>query len=276
MLIEFYLLILIIRLKTDAHRKSLVSRLYDSWTELYFTKQTILLEAVEQLLVNAEVKSKALQGLRSIDKLKDESQKSHGIIFVDDKILSLYSTKHSQTLSATDLVFITIFIHTMIHGSPTLQDVSSELLFLNGFPNGKHSGCIPSIVHISRIHENIVLVLLIEHNHLILSNHLFDSFFAIQKLKNVQSQGDIDNMKQYYESMDVEIKHVLDSLKKIKNNSFEVEEMVKIFGVKWEVLKKGYVEYFKTKQRNALLKIESNLPKINDALQEVFHVSKII
>lgn len=250
-----------------------MTKLYDSWRELYFTKQTVLIEAVEQLLVNAEVKSKALHGLRSIDKFKDESQKSHAILFVDDKLLSLYSSRQSQPLSAADMIFITIFINTVLKDNPNPKEIHSQLLFLEGTSNSRQSGCIPNIVHVSRIYDNTILVILIEHPNLVISNNLFDIFSAIQKIKNVQSQGDVENMKQSYEAMDLHIKHAQEAFKKLKNNNTDLDGTIKIFGDKWEVLKKSYSEYFKTKARNAILKIESNLPKINDTLKELFHVS---
>lgn len=268
-----FVLWLISRLKTDSQRQSLLSNLYDSWRELYFTKQTVLVEAVEQLLVNSEVKSKALQGLRLVERYKDESQKSHAILFVDDKLLALYSSRLSQSLSAADLLFITIFVNTVLKETQTPKTVCSHVLFLEGSSNSKESGCIPNIIHVSRVYENIILVLLIEHANLAISNNLFDIFFAVQKVKNVQSQGDIENMKQSYESMDLHVKYAQDALKKLKTSNTDLEELIKIFGVKWEVMKKSYSDYFKTKSRNSLLKIESNLPKINDALKELFNVS---
>lgn len=264
---------LINRLKTESHRQSLVSNLYDSWRELYFTKQTVLVEAIEQLLVNAEVKSKALQGLKIIEKFKDESQKSHAILFADDKLLALYSSKQSQPLSAADLLFITVFINSVLKDSPIPKTIDSQVLFLEGTSNSKQSGCIPNIVHVSRVYDNIVLVLLIEHSSMVVSNSLFDIFFAVQKVKNVQSQGDIENIKQSYETMDLHVKLAQDAFKKLKNNNTDLEELIKIFGVKWEVMRKSYLDYFKTKSRSALLKIESNLPKINDSLKELFNVS---
>lgn len=247
--------------------------MYDSWRELYFTKQTVLVEAIEQLLVNAEVKSKALQGLKIIEKFKDESQKSHAILFADDKLLALYSSKQSQPLSAADLLFITVFINSVLKDSPIPKTIDSQVLFLEGTSNSKQSGCIPNIVHVSRVYDNIVLVLLIEHSSMVVSNSLFDIFFAVQKVKNVQSQGDVENIKQSYETMDLHVKLAQDAFKKLKNNNTDLEELIKIFGVKWEVMRKSYLDYFKTKSRSALLKIESNLPKINDSLKELFNVS---
>uniref|UniRef100_A0A336LSK3 CSON015331 protein n=1 Tax=Culicoides sonorensis TaxID=179676 RepID=A0A336LSK3_CULSO len=259
-------------LKTDIDRKAQVNTLYNTWTELYFEKQTIFIEAIEQLLVNSEVKRKALQGLRSIDNFKDDFQKSHGLLFVDDKLLSLYSSRQSQPLSAADLIFITIFIKTILKNKVKPKQIYSELFFFDGVTGCTQSGCIPNIVHVSFISDDIYLVVLTEHSNLNVSNNLFDIFFAVQKVKNLQSQGDLENLRQAYDTMDFQIKQIQDALKRVKNINIDVEEAIKIFGVKWDLLKKIYLEYFKTKDRNIILKIESNLPKINDSLKMLFNL----
>lgn len=66
----------------------------DSWTYLYHNDQAIFVEAVEQLIVNADLSSTIIQSLRdSVDRLSasTEQSKIHGLVLVQSKFLALYS-----------------------------------------------------------------------------------------------------------------------------------------------------------------------------------------
>lgn len=82
------------RLKTNASRSMLVMRLIDTWTTLVSKDQSVLLEALEQLFVNSDVNSTIIKALKdSTDRIKTllNYNKSHAIIFVENKFLGLYS-----------------------------------------------------------------------------------------------------------------------------------------------------------------------------------------
>lgn len=72
----------------------MLSQLLDTWSRLYATKQSILLEAVEHLLVPSDLKAAAQKTLElALDNLKQDphSQRSHIALFVRNSFVSLYS-----------------------------------------------------------------------------------------------------------------------------------------------------------------------------------------
>ncbi|KAJ1525914.1 hypothetical protein ONE63_009103 [Megalurothrips usitatus] len=98
-------------LKISQSRADLLTHLLDTWISLQDTEQWLLVEAVEQLTVNAELSGATLKTLQSaVDKMRsvDELQRVHAMILVHNKFLSLYSSKNTQDLSAADLLFLSI------------------------------------------------------------------------------------------------------------------------------------------------------------------------
>lgn len=72
----------------------MLTNILNTWINLYENDQSILVEAVEQLLVNSELRNVALSSLQlATEKLKQNphSQRSHALLFVKNKFLSLYS-----------------------------------------------------------------------------------------------------------------------------------------------------------------------------------------
>lgn len=75
-------------------RADLLTQLIDTWISLQDTEQWLLVEAVEQLTVNADVSGATLKTLQSaVDKMRsvDELQRVHAMILVRSKFLSLFS-----------------------------------------------------------------------------------------------------------------------------------------------------------------------------------------
>lgn len=107
--IKFYRNIFVFRLKWNKQRVSLVSSLLDAWITLRGCEQSVLVEAVEQLSVNPDLASATLGALHdATDKLKTQSEFSnvHALVLVENKFLSLYSSKNSQDLSASDILLM--------------------------------------------------------------------------------------------------------------------------------------------------------------------------
>lgn len=153
------------------------------------------------------------------------------------------------------------------------RKVDTSLVFLQGHINGTYSGCIPHIVHISHIDDDVTLIILIEYGSLPVSSGLFDVFFAVHKIRILQMQNDMDNLKPAFENLDHYVKHTLDAMKKVKYNNSEIETAIKKFTSKWELLRKKYLELFKNSDKDSILSIESNMPGLIDALKELFRVS---
>lgn len=111
-------------LKTSQEKASLVSSLMDSWRLLYKCEQSILTETVEQLCVNADLGSSTLKILQdAADKLKaSEYPNVHLLVLVENKFLSLYSSKHSQDLNASDILLTVLLCHVAKVSNKALQD----------------------------------------------------------------------------------------------------------------------------------------------------------
>lgn len=87
----------------------MVSSLLDAWITLRGCEQSVLVEAVEKLSVNPDLASATLKALHdATDKLKTQSEFSnvHALVLVENKFLSLYSSKNSQDLSASDILLM--------------------------------------------------------------------------------------------------------------------------------------------------------------------------
>lgn len=81
-------------LQSNKQTALILSRLIDSWSCSYENDQSVLVEAVEQLMINAELSSATLRALHdATDKLRSHSDysKVHTMILVQNKFLSLYS-----------------------------------------------------------------------------------------------------------------------------------------------------------------------------------------
>lgn len=151
--------------------------------------------------------------------------------------------------------------------------VDSHLVFLQGNINGPHAGCIPYIVHIYHMENDVTLLILLEYGSLAVSSGLFDVFFAVHKIRILQMQNDMDNLRPAYENLDHYIKQSLDALKKAKYNNVDIETSIKKYSSKWDLLRKKYLELFKNSDRDLILAIESNIPSLVEALKELFRVN---
>lgn len=150
--------------------------------------------------------------------------------------------------------------------------IQSHLVFLQGNVNGTYAGCIPHIIHISYLKNNVTLLILLEYGNLPVSSGLFDVFFALHKIRILQMQNDIDNLRPAYENLDHYIKQSLDALKKAKFNNTDIESAIRKYGSKWDLLRRKYLELFKNSDRDLVLVIESNIPSLVDALKDLFRV----
>lgn len=71
----------------------MLDNLLETWSRLYGTKQSVLVEAVDHV-VNVDLKNDALKTLElATENLKQDphSQRSHGCLFAKNKLLSLFS-----------------------------------------------------------------------------------------------------------------------------------------------------------------------------------------
>lgn len=266
------------RLKSHPAKLQLTTGLLDTWQRLYATDQAVLVEGVERLLVNADLKSAAQRTLESVtENLKQDphSQRSHAVLFVGNKLLAMYSSKQAQELAACDLLFLSLFhqsLATVVAADADTNgpNISTHLLLLQGQVNGPFAGCIPHIVHLVRLDADAVLVLLIEYGSLPVASGLYDIFYALHKTRMLQMQNDVDALKPAFDKLDGYVRQELDALRRAKLSGGEVEAAQRRFTSRWEVLRKKYVELFRGSDRDLVVTIESNLPGFMDALKELF------
>ncbi|CAD7088595.1 unnamed protein product [Hermetia illucens] len=264
-------------LKQKESKSCLMTDLLETWQRLYETNQGVLLEAIEQLMVNPDVKSVAQKTLEAAtERLKQDphSQRSHALLFVENKFLGIYSSRQAQKVSSADILFLSILCQTFQSKMNSNGiSIQSNLLFLRGQTTTTHSSCIPHIVHTSMLDKGAVLMLLIEYGSLQVASGLHDTFHALQKVLNVQAQADLDNFKSSFENLETHVKQSLEALRKAKYNNQDIENCTKRFILKWENLKRKYAEFFKSSDKDSIVKIESNMPGFADELQELFRLT---
>lgn len=146
------------------------------------------------------------------------------------------------------------------------------MIFLQGQVNGPYAGCIPYIVHISQLDNSTVLILLIEYGSLQVASGLYDIFYALHKTRILQMQNDVESLKPAFEKLEGYVKQELEALKKARFNDKGVENSIRKFVAKWGILKKKYVELFRSCDKDLVVTIESNWPAFMDALKELFRV----
>lgn len=81
-------------LKKSEEKCSLLDSLLEAWQNLYAREQSYLVEALERLVVNAELSAAAVKSLAAvIDMMKPCKDLSpcHALFFVRNKLLALYS-----------------------------------------------------------------------------------------------------------------------------------------------------------------------------------------
>ncbi|KAL1123010.1 hypothetical protein AAG570_003334 [Ranatra chinensis] len=103
-------------LKAHRTRSMMVSRLLDTWSSLVSSDQAVLVEAVEQLTVNTELSTAAISVLRdATDTIKSalDFQRSHALIFVENKFLALYSSRSARELTCGDLLFLSLMTESV-------------------------------------------------------------------------------------------------------------------------------------------------------------------
>ncbi|XP_065169466.1 BLOC-3 complex member HPS1 isoform X2 [Atheta coriaria] len=300
----------VIMLKSNPQLASLVTKLLDSWSFLQSNDQAIFVEAVEQLIVNADTSTTTLGVLQeAIEKLRcqTESNKSHALILVENKFLALYSSQNASDLGPTDIVFLTLLCQTLQKQecesdksdseeefySPSSSPIASTRSLVEAFEPEQHLDlishqvlltganyepkCVPHAVHIKRLTDDangvggVHLVILMETGSATLSTALYNTFSHIHILQTVQIQRQVDTLRPAFENLDVSVKKLCDNLKKSKNNA--IESCYKQLGKIWELMKKKYVEFIKGRSMEALLRAESCTPTLLDCLKEILSLT---
>lgn len=257
----------IFQLKADNKKSEMLANIFTKWKKLYEENQDVCLDVIEQLTVNNDVKKSIVAALElALENLKQDPQfqRNHAVVFVENKLLSVFSMRTSQHLTPADIHFLNIFCQTV----EVTHKIETYMLFLRGTNNS----CIPHKVHRIAVTPLITLLLLSEFGNTIISSNLYEVFVQLNKIKVLQSQVDMDNLVIETDKLDKVVKTVIDIEKKLKNNDHE--DSVKNFQNKYESLKKKYVEMLKIMDKNQLVRVESYFPYFLEAARDLYRVRK--
>lgn len=260
---------LLSNLKSDNRKAEIVTNLYVKWKVLYEENQSVCLEVIEQLSVNHDVKNSIVSSLEyAMDKLKSDPnfQRSHALIFVNNKFLSLFSMRTSHQLSSSDIFFINIFCQIF----ESSEKIDSNLFFLRGITNT----AMPHKFYRININSTITLVILSEFGNSIISTNLYSTICQLNKIKILQAQCEMEGLVIETEKLDKYVKSVTEVAKKVKYSQDD-EEAVKNFIYKYDNLKRKYVEMLKIMDKNQLAKVESYFPYFVESAKDLFNVSLI-
>ncbi|XP_069187903.1 BLOC-3 complex member HPS1 isoform X2 [Procambarus clarkii] len=115
-------------LKKSEEKSSLLGRMLEAWQTLHAKEQSYLVEAVERLVVNAELSAAAVKSLAAVvDKMKSAKDLTpcHALFFVRNKLLALYSSRSAQELSASDVLFMNILVEaSQMKNTDYLEDIN--------------------------------------------------------------------------------------------------------------------------------------------------------
>ncbi|XP_039282991.1 Hermansky-Pudlak syndrome 1 protein homolog [Nilaparvata lugens] len=289
-------------LRTDAASNDLLGDCLDNWHELRLREQSLLVEAVEQLAVNGDITTAALNALRSACaslKAALNYSRSHCLVFVQEKLLALYTSRESDDLIPSDLIFLNILASThnssafpaesdinvdavesstSINNSPNQSvadtessdnklPLSSRIVFLKG-----KKGFRPHALHIVTISNGTHFIIIYQINSESLCSSLYDAFHHLTNFqKALECETDADLEKKAFESLESTFKRILDSLKKNKNSLKDVEGAVKTLTSRWDILKKKHAERVKSgDQSSGTVSMSANCCNLLSALRDVY------
>ncbi|XP_076174985.1 Hermansky-Pudlak syndrome 1 protein isoform X2 [Ptiloglossa arizonensis] len=322
-------------LKISRQKVCLVSSLLDAWVHLRTCEQSMLTEAIEQLSINTDLGVAILKVLHdACDKLKAQSEFSnvHILILVEQKFLSLYSSKNAHDLYASDILLMVLMCWVVSQkrngdsqsgkngnnddhsdillpenssskdehvafgaklANPTSEDITnlfrgsressineglysltdddlcSHLILL-----GSERDYTANAVHIFELADGINLVMIVEVTNLATSSGLYDSFHYLNIINGLQLQRDIDELRPAFENFDLAMKKALDGIKKNRANvSNDVDMCQRRLQLKWEFVRKKYMDLLKSRDPESILQIESNTPGFTDNLKELYRLT---
>lgn len=290
-------------LKNNKQTSMLLSLLLDTWLALQDSDQAVLVEAVEQLMVNNDLSSATLKALQeAVEKLQQQTDytKIHALILVENKFLSLYSSRNAQDLIPADIIFLGLLTESLnlfpresliqsgteteesefeFPDSPgvsststfamnesrpslTLENLTAEMSSHLVLLCGIH----PHAVHIGRLADGVYLLLMFECGNNLVSVGLNDAFHSLNALQSMQTQKDIDGVRHAFEFLDSGMKKIFDGLKKLKNVK-AIDQCQKNLQTKWDFMRKKYIEFIKNPDSELMMRIESSTTGFLDCLK---------
>lgn len=307
-----------------------MSSLCDAWRELRKHEQSILTETVEQLSVNANLASSTLKILHdAADKLRTQSDfpNVHVLVLVENKFLSLYSSKNAQDLNPADILLMILMCKVatgneqndnkstdedadilLTHlstdeteplnlnsklANPTSADITrlfgdsrdssvseglyslaedglySQLVLL-----GPDQSKTANAIHIFELSQGINLVVIMEVTNLSISSGLYDCFYHLNVMNSLQLQRDIDELRPAFDHFDASMKKTVDGIRKNRAHvGNDVDMCQRRLQVKWEFVRRKYVDLIKIRDSESILQIESNMSGFSETMRELFRLT---
>lgn len=137
----------------------------------------------------------------------------------------------------------------------------------------QHPCCLAHVVHILPICEGINLIYLFEVGNRSVSASLYESFCHLHTLQIIQIQRDVETLRPAYENLDLALKKLVDALKKNKTNSFE--SSAKQLAKKWDIIRKKYLDYLKTRSDEAILRAETLVLGLLENLKQLLSLTSL-
>ncbi|XP_008207044.2 Hermansky-Pudlak syndrome 1 protein homolog [Nasonia vitripennis] len=193
---------------------------------------------------------------------KEEEAKSHGnfgklSIPTSEDISNLFEGSRDSSVSEGLCYF-------------ALDGLYSQLVLLGS----EETGYTANAIHISELAEGINLVTIVEMTNLAISSGLYDSFFHLNVINGLQLQRDIDELRPAFDHFETAIKKTLDGIKKNRSHvSNDVDMCQRRLQMKWDFVRKKYLELLKSRDPESILQIESNMVGFVDALKELFRLT---
>lgn len=139
---------------------------------------------------------------------------------------------------------------------------------------GSNENFTANAIHISKLAEGINLVTIVEVMNLEISCGLYDSFYHLDIINKLQLQRDMDDLRSAVENLESSIKKTIDGIKKHRayiNNDIDLCQ--RRLQVKWEFVRKKYIELFKSRDPDYIVKVESNISGFIETLRELFRLT---
>ncbi|KAI4491580.1 hypothetical protein M0804_002972 [Polistes exclamans] len=155
-------------------------------------------------------------------------------------------------------------LHSLAH-----DGLYSQIILL-----GSEHDYTANAVHVFEIDDGIYLVTIIEVTNLATSSGLYDTFHYLNIINGLQLQRDLDELRPAFDNLDMSIKKGLDGIKKNRANvNNDVDMCQRRLQVKWEFVKKKYMELLKSRDPESILQIESNTSGFTDTVKELFRLT---
>ncbi|XP_018330447.1 Hermansky-Pudlak syndrome 1 protein homolog [Agrilus planipennis] len=283
-------------LRNKSYYSKLAGSLLECWENISNVDQSLKLEAVEQLIINSDLRSATLVILKdTVEQIK--LRKAHALILVQNKLLSLYSSQNASELSSADLLLLILLNNakkTELTTPPMLSETQMSLsescfsqnsnscslstqteleniysfyVFLTGYK--PDPTCVPHVVHFIPITEEICLTILIESPR-VSSTCIatYDTFIHLNVLQNLQNQRNFEMMKLAMHNLEVAVNILNTKLKNLKAQKVEINH--KMITSRWKATKKAYDDFLKYGSDEAFMKSELALGNFADVLKKLF------